>query len=135
VVLRAVAAVVAVPACVIGPALLQLLELQRRLPLAQAVLVARLAGQPAQREAIQLLLEPSPILLSRLKTVVAVQVVKARQLQQAVEVVAYRLLAELRLGLPLVLRAALVAPTEAERGSEATAQSLVRARVEVVVLL
>ena len=126
---------VVVPACVIGPALLQLLELQRRLPLAQAVLVARLAGQPAQREAIQLLLEPSPILLSRLKTVVAVQVVKARQLQQAVEVGAYRLLAELRLGLLLALRAALVASTEAERELEATAQSLVRARVDVVVLL
>jgi hypothetical protein len=135
VVLRAVAAVVAVPACVIGPALLQLLELQRRLPLAQAVLVARLAGQPAQREAIQLLLEPSPILLSRLKTVVAVRAVKAPQSRRAAAVVAYRLLAELRLGLLLALRAALVVLTEAEQESGATAQSLVRARVEVVVLL
>jgi hypothetical protein len=67
--------------------------------------------------------------------VVAVRAVKALQLQQAVEVVAYRLLAELRLGLLLALRAALVALTEAERESGATAQSLVRARVEVVVPL
>jgi hypothetical protein len=130
-----VVVVAAVLRCFIGPALLQLLERQRRSLLAQAVLVARLAGHPARREATQLLLGPSPILLSRLKTVVAVRAVKALQLQQAVEVVAYRLLAELRLGLLLALRAALVALTEAERESGATAQSLVRARVEVVVPL